>query len=380
MSVPKLLTMEEAQREAAKVFSEVDSGASKRKMKSVRASMVMKKKPQWLWRGFIPDRKLSILASDPGIGKSLVTCAVAANITRGGMWPDGTHCPQGSVIMLNAEDLNDEDITPRLEACGADLDKVTLTDSTVSEEASETEKVFSLKHDIESLFALVDEIGDVRLIIIDPLNAFLGSEVNANKDSEIREILKPLQILAENKGLAVVVLSHLNKAVHLEAIHRVSGSMGITGAARGAWTMIKDQADENRRLILPLKMNHGPDDKGFAFRIIMRDVEFEGDTPEEYAVAEFEAERHHLTAQQALERKRDSYAKDQAEELIEHLLKDEPMRSSELENLVVSSGTSLASYRRARKSLGIKSRPVTNDSKQTWWSLLPDQELQADQQ
>ena len=140
-------------------FAQVEGSPvpSKRKMKAVRASKVTKKKPQWLWRGFIPDRKLSILASDPGLGKSLVTCAVTANVTLGGTWPDGTPCPQGSVIMLNAEDLDDEDITPRLEACGADLDKVTLTDSTVSEEASETEKVFSLKHDIESLIALYEE-------------------------------------------------------------------------------------------------------------------------------------------------------------------------------------------------------------------------------
>ena len=223
---------------------------------------------QWLWLGRIARGKVTVLAGHPGLGKSQITASLAATVTMGGKWPDGSRCVVGSVLMVSGEDDAADTIRPRLEAAGADLCRVYILDGV--EEADErgelVRRAFNLKSDLVHLEKLLLELGDVRMVSIDPISAYLG-DTDSYKNADVRALLTPLADLAGRFGAAIIGVSHLSKAGGQKALLRVSGSLAFVAAARAAYLVADDEEQEGRRFMLPLKNNIGPDQTGFSFRI-----------------------------------------------------------------------------------------------------------------
>jgi putative DNA primase/helicase len=201
-------------------------------------------------------------------GKSQITASHAATVTTGGKWPDGSHCAVGSVLMVSGEDDAADTIRPRLEAAGADLGRVHILDGI--EEAGDggeiMRRAFNLKCDLGHLEELLLQLGDVRMVSIDPISAYLG-DTDSYKNADVRALLTPLAELAGRFGAAIIGVSHLSKAGGQKALLRVSGSLAFVAAARAAYLIADDEENEGRRLMLPLKNNIGPDQTGFSFRI-----------------------------------------------------------------------------------------------------------------
>jgi putative DNA primase/helicase len=167
----------------------------------------------WLWPGRIAKGKHTCIAGDPGTGKSQVAIAIIAAVTTGGEWPCGEgHAPQGSVMLLSAEDSAGDIIIPRLHAAKADCGRVYVVDAV--REQNGDERTFSLKIDIAVLEKMIDEIGDVVLVVIDTINSYLG-KTDSHKNAEVRQVLDPLSKMAERKRIAVASITHFSKRLQL---------------------------------------------------------------------------------------------------------------------------------------------------------------------
>lgn len=260
----------------------------------VRVSSVQPQPIRWLWQGRIARGKVTLVAGNPGLGKSQFTAYLAARVTKGGPWPvrEG-RSPMGSVIMLSAEDDIADTIRPRLEAAGADIERVHVLTAVRDADAVRS---FNLGRDLAHLEKALQQLGDVVLIIIDPITAYMAG-TDSHKNSDVRALLAPLAEMASRHGAAIVVISHLNKGGGAgDAMGRITGSIAFSAAARAAFLIQKDPEDGNRRLFLPMKNNLGVDDLGLAFCIIEKETSGNIRAP----VIEWEDERVTITADEAL--------------------------------------------------------------------------------
>lgn len=242
------------------------AGAVVRCLKDVQPEAI-----RWLWPDRIALGKLTLIAGDPGLGKSMVTVALAAVVSTAGRWPvDGTTAPIGEVIMLSAEDDAADTIRPRLDAAGADVSRVYELEAVrIEGKDGPEEQPFSLREDVAILDDLLTRRPDVRLVTIDPVSAYLGS-VDSHNNAEVRALLAPLAKLAARHGVAVVAVTHLNKGQG-PALYRATGSLAFVAAARAVYAVTKDKDDDARRLVLPIKNNIGPDHGGLAYSIEVAD-------------------------------------------------------------------------------------------------------------
>jgi hypothetical protein len=233
-----------------------------------QASGIEAKPISWLWPGRIAKGKVSMIAGNPGLGKSQVTASMAAIVSTGALWPvDRIKAEQGSVVILSAEDDAADTIVPRLHASGADTTRVFILDAVREvNNGKAVERGFNLRIDLAKLGAMLAGIGDVVLVVIDPVTAYLG-DTDSHKNAEVRALLAPLSDLAAKHGVAVVCVSHLNKGNGNDALMRVMGSLAFVAAARAAWIVAKDPENDRRRLFLPAKNNIGNDLSGLAFSI-----------------------------------------------------------------------------------------------------------------
>ena len=261
--------------EAAPPWTEPPGPAPKatagRRLISHRASDLTPEKLVWIWPGRIPEGKLVLLGGPPGLGKSQLTAFISAVVSNGLDWPCGEGpAPQGNVLFMSAEDGIQDTIVPRLMAAGADLDRVNIVAAATKMDGT-GRKTFSLKTDVDLLEALAQQIGNVRLIIVDPISAYMGG-ADGNGNVETREVLEPLAEMANRLRIAVVAVTHLNKggAGNQNAVSRFAGSIAFIAAARAAFAVIEDPDDEGRRLLLQAKTNLGKKCEGLAFRIEQR--------------------------------------------------------------------------------------------------------------
>jgi len=210
----------------------------------------------WLWHGRIALGKVSLIAGDPGLGKSLITLDFAARVTTGTNWPvDNTPCEKGSVVILSAEDEIADTIKPRLEACGGDPSKVyAIKQARIEKNGEEIERTVSLKSDLIQIEEIIKNISDCRLVIIDPITAYM-EQTDSYKNTEVRSFLKPIQDMAEKTGTAILLVSHLNKSMGQNAMNRISGSIGLPAACRAAYSVSRDQDDDSIRYFSPIKNN-----------------------------------------------------------------------------------------------------------------------------
>jgi putative DNA primase/helicase len=326
----------------------------------------------WLWPGRIARGKVTIMAGNPGLGKSQITASLAAIVTTGGIWPvDNIPCQIGSVIFLSAEDDPGDTIGPRLNAAGADLSKARYLKCvhTKNKQGKLLQKSFSLKTDITNLDKFLDEVQDVALLIIDPITAYLG-ETDSYKNAEVRALLSPLSELAAKHNLAVLAISHLNKAAGQDPLMRVSGSLAFVAAARAAFLIAQDPNDDNRRLLLPMKNNIGNDKTGLAFSIESYSLESGIYTSR----IVWENEAVEVKAHEVMSSSPDpeeTSALKEAVEFLSDLLKDRPLSVKKIKTLAHQSGHSWITIRRAKEQLGI--RPKKEFLSGEWiWRLPTD--------
>jgi hypothetical protein len=244
------------------------------------ASNVHGTQVQWLWPGRVPLGKITVLDGDPGLGKSLVTIDLAARVTRGRVMPDGSPgiAGGGGVVLLSAEDDAADTVRPRLDVAAADVARVLILHAAPAHDPATGEivpRAFVLPRDIDILEAAIQRI-EARLVVIDPLMAYLDSSVNSWRDHDVRAALAPLSALAARMGTAVLILRHLNKASGGNALYRGGGSIGIIGAARSGLLVAKAPDNpEHERILAGTKSNLGAPLPSLRYQLVapLKDVE-----------------------------------------------------------------------------------------------------------
>jgi len=300
----------------------------------------------WLWQPRIALGKLTIIAGDPGLGKSMLTASLAAHVSMGCAWPDRRAGVLGSVVLISGEDDPADTIRPRLDAAGADVERVHYLRAIADPVGGE--RSFSLS-DVAALKELLARIGDCRLVVIDPISAYLGG-TDSHKNAEVRALLSPLAALAAEHGVAIVAVTHLNKG-QAAAMYRMTGSLAFVAAARAAYIVVRDKNDAKRRLMLPLKNNLGDDTAGLAYRI---------ETAQGVPFVAWESEPVTVTAEEALapevDRKDPAPARADAIDFLRSLLADKECSVDVVKVEAKKAGLSWATVRRAKDALGVRSR------------------------
>ena len=205
----------------------------------------------WLWRNYFPLGSASLLSGDPGCGKTWLILDAAARVSRGSRWLDGSEVgAPGNVVYLSVEDDAASTIRPRLDGLGGDPSKVFVYNVKQQRHLD-----LSQPEGIDRLEAEVERIGNVQLVVIDPIADFSGA-VNPNAAEEVRALLTPLLQLAAKHDFALVLIGHLNKAQSLGAIYRAGGSTsGWLGKVRAAFMVFRDVDDRGLRHVVALKAN-----------------------------------------------------------------------------------------------------------------------------
>ncbi|MCB1611078.1 MAG: AAA family ATPase [Xanthomonadales bacterium] len=215
----------------------------------------------WLWQNWLALGKLHVLAGAPGTGKSTIAFQLAATITVGGRWPDGSIAPMGSVVIWSAEDDPADTIMPRLLAAGADLTRIRILRAT---EIAGEEHHFNASTDMDLLSQAITDVGGVRLLIADPIVAAVSGD--GHKNADVRRSLQPLVDLASQHRIAVLGISHLSKSSgDRDPVDRVTGSIAFVALPRIVMATAKREGE--RRVLVRAKSNIGPDDGGFEYEI-----------------------------------------------------------------------------------------------------------------
>ena len=231
---------------------------------------------EWLVVQSFPLGMLAVIGGQPGLGKSQISINLAAGVTTGkGLPGTGGFNNLGSVIILANEDDAARTIRPRLDAAGADISKVHIVEG-VAREGADVD-MFQLDLDIADLRERAMQIGNVKLIIIDPPSAYLGTKVDSYKDSDVRRVLMPLGALAQDTGAMILLIVHLNKRTDGGAQQRFSGSTAWTAAPRVGFMVAEDPLTK-QRFMLPVKNNIGDDRLGYQYHIAEKLIQYGGQT------------------------------------------------------------------------------------------------------
>jgi putative DNA primase/helicase len=207
----------------------------------IRISAIEPVAIDWFWYPYVPFGMLTGLYGDPGVGKSTIALALAARATTGGAMPDGSGgTGPMNVLVIAGEDPVGAVVRPRLDAAGADVERVFIS----------LDRPFTIPDDLGWLEQAITD-NDVRFLIIDVLIAFLSPDVNSYRDQDVRRALAPLQAIAGRTGAAILALGHLSKSDRA-AIYRVGGSIGIVGAYRACLIAAADPG-QDACVLAPLK-------------------------------------------------------------------------------------------------------------------------------
>jgi hypothetical protein len=220
---------------------------------------------RWLWLYRLAFGAMALLAGDGGIGKSLVLLWIAARVSRGDPWGDGSgNAPVGDVIILSAEDRTEDTILPRLMAMGADLSRITIMRARVvirqeGKEAIVSPMTFQDRSYWREVFG---RRPGCRLFVVDPLASYLGKGVSDARNNEVRGVLEPfLAEIIEPRGVCMLCNSHLNKSIDARSpIHRIMGSIAFAALPRNVHIVVRDPENDARRIFAQAKCNNAPDD------------------------------------------------------------------------------------------------------------------------
>ena len=225
-------------------------------VKIIRMSDVELTPVEWLWKPYLPFGKLSVLQGNPGEGKTYFAMHLAAACTNGKLLPNMERLEPFNVIYQTAEDGLGDTVKPRLIEAGADLDRVLVIDD------SEVQLTLSDER-IEK--AIIEN--NARLVIIDPIQAYLGADVDMNRANEVRPIFMRLGQVAQRTGCAILLIGHLNKAAGMQSLQRGLGSIDIAAAVRSVMFIGKLKHDPTMRILTHEKSSLAPPGVSLAFSL-----------------------------------------------------------------------------------------------------------------
>lgn len=310
------------------------------------ASAITPRELDPVWPGVLWSGKPTLLAGDPGLGKSQITCDIAARVTTGDPWPCSTERREpANVVMLSAEDDAEDTIVPRLIAAGADRSRVMFVDGIreFTEDGPRQNWLSLDKH--------LRELGDVllvhrpRLLIVDPLSAYLGRDTDSHNEGDVRTVLSGLAQLASQHRCAVLAVRHMRKSESASAQGKIIGSIAFVAACRAAYVVTRDPEHEDVRLFLCAKNNLAPDTAGYRYVVKSND--------ESVPFIEWSEERETRTADEVLGGPADKmHAVDTAEEWLREVLAEGPVSSKRMKELAKDAGHSWRTVERAREAFG----------------------------
>lgn len=326
---------------------------------TTRVSSVAVERVSWLWPGRIPLGKLTVLDGDPGLGKSTVTLDLASRVTTGAPMPgEDEGRPPAAVVLLSAEDGIGDTIRPRLEEAGADVHRVFVFEGITN--TPDLVHPATLPADIGHLGDVI-EANAAELVVIDPFSAFLSTKVDSYRDGDVRTAMAPLAKMAEQKGVAILVVRHLSKSGGPNAVYRGGGSIGIIGAARAGLLVARDPEDEARCILAVSKLNLAAKPPALAYRLVPGDLH-------DCARVKWEGATAHLADDLLALPSEDRTARDEATEFLLELLGDEPVDAKVVRRMAEDAGLSWSTVKRAKDRAGVnvKRHGFGKDGKWVW--------------
>ncbi len=296
----------------------------------------------WLWYPFIPYGKVTIIQGDPGEGKTTLVLQIIARLTRGESIIDDKEKPPINVIYQTAEDGLADTIKPRLLSADADCSKVLVID--------DRDTPLTMR-DVRLEQAIVET--NAKLVVLDPIQGFLGSDVDMHRANEIRPIMKHISVLAEKYKCAIILIGHMNKCSVGKSAYRGLGSIDFQAAARSVLIVGRIKDEPEIRVVCQTKSSLAPEAKAVAFRL-------DEETGFEW-IGELD-----ITADDLLSGTVKGTKKQAAMDFLENLLADEQMLQKEIIELARQKGISDKTLRNAKDELKIKSKRVNN---QWHWSF-----------
>ena len=312
------------------------------------------KEIQWLWHPYIPQGKITLLRGDPGGGKTTFCLSIAAIVSNGWAFPaeSGFSATEaGNVLFVTAEDDLEDTVAPRLIKAGADVAKVFSYMESSHEQLTFTSSTFE---------GLLKE-SQPKLVVIDPIQAFLGGNVDGHKANEIRPIMSHLRALAEKYNCAILIIEHLNKNAGGKSLYRGLGSIDVTAAARSILMLGADPDNENERGIAHIKSNCGEIGGVVGFSIGREGLTWNPHTHVTAAMIQGYAKPANNSGDSAL---------DDAKEFLQEVLGQGRQSVRDITITAKQSCISDITLRRAREELGILfEREGFGKSSVTYWKL-----------
>lgn len=339
-------------------------------LKILCASGLVPRSVHWIWYGWIAAGKIHIIAGTPGTGKTTIAMALAAVISNGNRWPDNTAClPGGNVLIWTGEDDYEDTLLPRLLAHGANLDRIFFVGDVVN---NEDVRPFDPAHDVPILCERAQEIGGIKLIIIDPIVMAVSGD--SNKNSDVRRALQPLLELGVSHNIAIIGISHFTKGTKgQDPIERVNGSIAFSALARVL--MVTHKTNDKKTLLARAKSNLGPNGGAFYYEIEQTKVpNYDNISASCLKWGSFVEEvPQDLIAAPTGNQKRDT-AVQEARDFLRRLLSDGPVPASEALRKADELGISSSTLERAKRQVGVNA--VKKGSGWVW--QLPPKEVSQD--
>ena len=316
-------------------------------VKIIRMSDVELTPVEWLWKPYLPFGKLSVLQGNPGEGKTYFAMHLAAACTNGKLLPNMERMEPFNVIYQTAEDGLGDTVKPRLIEAGADLDRVLVIDDSDVQLTLSDERIEK---------AIVEN--NARLVIIDPIQAYLGSDVDMNRANEVRPIFMRLGQVAQRTGCAILLIGHLNKAAGMQSLQRGLGSIDIAAAVRSVMFIGKLKHDPTMRILTHEKSSLAPPGVSLAFSL--------GDEGGFRWVGEYDITADEMLS--GIEPQRETKTQ-QAKDLICALLaRGKQVLSEDIDKAALERGIPGRTVRDAKRELGdaLKSKIVEGRKKVFW--------------
>ncbi|MCL6555001.1 MAG: AAA family ATPase [Burkholderiales bacterium] len=336
----------------------VSEAAMLRDVILTRASDIEPEPITWLWHGWLAAGKMHILAGAPGTGKTTIALSLAATITSGGRWPDGTRAEPGNVTIWSGEDDPADTLIPRLALMGADLSRVFFVGDVL--EGGER-RAFDPAHDIEPLRRKLADVGNVRLLIVDPIVSAVAGD--SHRNAETRRGLQPLADLARAARCALLGITHFTKGTAgREPVERLNGSIAFGALARIVMVAAKrkEEGEDGRtvRVLCRAKANNGPDDGGFEYGLQQAELKTH---PGIFASGvlwgnAIEGAARELLAEAEADPDNEGGTLEEAKRFLADLLADGPLPVKAIKTDADGAGFSWATIRRAQKALGVEAR------------------------
>jgi putative DNA primase/helicase len=320
----------------------------------------------WLYTGRFPGGKLTILDGDPGLSKSMFSLGLSVSVLTGKKFlglikPETT----GGVVLLSAEDDLDDTIIPRLLAAGCPHGVVPNLLHIPCIKSNGLQFSLADPFDREDLKDIIKSI-DAKLVVIDPLNAYLGDKADSHNDQKMRQVLGPLSDMANQTGAMILGLRHLNKAGGGKAIYRGLGSIGYTAAARANFFAAEHPEEPGNFVVAASKFNLGPKPSSFKYKLAFAEVPGVSGLVPYVANGEFcDLSANDLAAAQSEEANSGGKLKE-AIDFLQERLSNGPVKAKDLEKAAFKEGVKQATLRRAKDRLKIKSTQMKTD---WYWDL-----------